>query len=419
MTEEELKQRIDAMLSERDRNVARILLEHTLPGMQKYYKEKVEELRQQLFEEKTEKLNHYEIAITICEWKDVRRFEDVLFVMDSSDEQQKEYVEKEDAIYFPVWIAADEMEIRQYVKDGIKGILHTEKEEWEVHFSVIKNDTYCNILQQCRNAFAGNGVYWKEVNEAYLHKFYYLKVSLDSACEDVEFIGYSVDNKALEEKICRNRIPLWNIRNMTLSANDFPVMQEDHVYYRYDFRLPEKVEMLFDKTDCETGYGIRYQDRYSFFSRDNKKRHFHVWQIHANDFSKTDSQYDVLTNGVKKALWSNQGHSRMVHSDFELTRFLKTLTISERIAYEGCQIVQEYDEICDYVVAREPIDALPLQKERSYLELMLHNISLPYYLYRDSLRFIVNLVQSEFREYKVIAKCIFESGNRQYEGEQR
>ena len=48
MTEGELKQRIDAMLSERDRNVARILLEHTLPGMQKYYKEKVEELRQQL-----------------------------------------------------------------------------------------------------------------------------------------------------------------------------------------------------------------------------------------------------------------------------------------------------------------------------------------------------------------------------------
>ena len=151
MTEGELKQRIDAMLSERDRNVARILLEHTLPGMQKYYEEKVEELRQQLFEEKTEKLNHYEIAITICERKDVRRFEDVLFVMDSSDEQQKEYVEKEDAIYFPVWIAADEMEIRQYVKDGIKGILHTEKEEWEVHFSVIKNDTYCNILQQCFN----------------------------------------------------------------------------------------------------------------------------------------------------------------------------------------------------------------------------------------------------------------------------
>ena len=67
MTEGELKQRIDAMLSERDRNVARILLEHTLPGMQKYYEEKVEELRQQLFEEKTEKLNHYEIAITISE----------------------------------------------------------------------------------------------------------------------------------------------------------------------------------------------------------------------------------------------------------------------------------------------------------------------------------------------------------------
>ena len=168
----------------------------------------------------------------------------------------------------------------------------------------------------------GAAAKFKEVNEAYLHKFYYLKVSLDSACEDVEFIGYSVDNKALEEKICRNRIPLWNIRNMTLSANDFPVMQEDHVYYRYDFRLPEKVEMLFDKTDCETGYGIRYQDRYSFFSRDNKKRQFHVWQIHANDFSKTDSQYDVLTNGVKKALWSNQEYCRMVHSDFELTRFL-------------------------------------------------------------------------------------------------
>lgn len=404
MTREEMKQKIDSFVSDSDRKVANILLEHTLPQMQSYCERKIEELKQQLLDEKMQEINKYEIAITVCEREKIDLYEDMLFAMNVSDVTGREYFMEEDSLCIPVWIAADDKEILQYKADRIRGTIHTTSGEFAVEFKLVKNTTYLDVLQQCREAFAGNGLCWKEVNEAYLQKFFYLETSIRNIQTDTEIIGYSVKNQELNQRLHRNMIPLWNVRYITLPANDFPVIQEDRIHYRYDFLIPEKIEMLLDKAECRDGYGVRYQDRYSLYTGDNSKKQFIVWQIYANDFSKLHSEYAILTNGVKREMWSSQGQSRIVHSDFELSRCINTLAVSEKIVYKGYQVLQNYDKTFDYVVAREQSNELPMQKERSCLELIIHNAGLPQYLYRDTIQYVVNTIQSEFREYTVICK---------------
>lgn len=405
MTREELKQKINTILSDsdsNDRKVANILIEHTLPQMQNYYENKIEELKQQLLDEKIQAINKYEIAITICEREKISLFDDVLFPVDADDIPDREYFITEDSIYFPVFLASDEQKTAQYEAEGIRGMVHTQDGDYATEFKLVRNNTYLDILQQCREAFAGNGVFWKEVNDAYLHKFFYLETEMNIIQDDTKIVGYSVDDQELNQKLDKKIMPLWNVRHITLVANDFPVMQENSINYRYDFQIPDNIEMLIDNKECKDGYLVRYKDRVSFFTDDNSKQSLLVWQICAADFQKINSDYIIFTNGVKREMWSSMEHSKIVHSAFELERCINTLSISEKITYEGYKVLQDYDSASDCVVAGEQSNALPVQSRRSYLELIIHNAGLPQYLYRDTIQYIVNTVQSEFREYTVI-----------------
>lgn len=407
MTREELKQKINTILSDsdsNDRKVANILIEHTLPQMQNYYEKKIEELKRQLLDEKIQDINKYEIAITICEREKVSLLDDVLFPVYADDITDMEYFITKDSICFPVFLASDEQKTAQYEAEGIRGMVHTQVGDYAAEFKLVRNSTYLDILQQCREAFAGNGVFWNEVNDAYLHKFFYLETDMNIIQGDAQIAGYSVENQELNQKLYKKIIPLWNVRHITIAANDFPVMQENSIKYCYDFQIPDNIEMLIDNEnkECEDGCLVKYKDRVSFFSNDNSRQSFSVWQIYAADFPKINSEYIILTNGVKREMWSSMEHSKIVHSAFELERCINTLSISEKITYEGYKVLQDHDSVSDCVVARKQSNALPVQGRRSYLELILHNAGLPQYLYRDTIQYIVNTVQSEFREYIVI-----------------
>lgn len=403
MTEDELREKINQILSEEQRVVANILLDNTIPQMQLYYQNKIDELRKQLLNEKIENLNRYEIAITVCEREKVSLLEEYFYVMDMADVKNGAAIELGN-LKIPVWIAEDDKCMNQYMANGIRGYIHTNVGDIAVEFKVIRNTSYLDVLERCKKSFALNGLSCKNVNDAYLHKYYYLEANISDLDTEMEIQGYTLECEELVDKIHDNMIPLWNVRYLTMQANDFPVMQEDKIWYRYDFVLTDNVEMIIDMPEYTKGYCIRYADTLSFFTDNNDNRQFSFWEIRSNDYKTIRSDYLILTNGVSDNMWSTLGHSEIVHSVWEVNRKIKALVISDSISYQGCQVQDSYAEGLDYVFAKEPNSVLSMSNKRNYLELMIENIKIPNYIYRNVIQYIVDSTQLAFREYIVICR---------------
>lgn len=403
MTEKELREKINQIVSDEQRAVANILLDNTIPQMHKYYQDKIDELKKQLLDEKVENLNQFEIAITVSERERVSLLEEYLYLMDIEDVERKTRVE-ENLLKIPVWIAEDDVTVKQYLMSGIKGYVHTKDGEFPVNFRLRKDTNYLEILQHCKQAFARNGLTWRTVNSAYLHKFYILEADLLSEVAASETLGYTFECEELEGKIHDNIVPMWNVRHITMQANDFPIMQADKICYRYDFLLQENTELVLDMTDDVRGYCARYANTLSFITDDNENRQFSFWEIKAHDFKSVSCEYMILTNGVSRYMWSTMQHSQIVHSAWEVARSVMGLSISEWIEYQGGQVLTDYDREDNYVVAEEPFQALRLSDHRDYLELKIINKSIPRYIYRNVIQYIVDSLQCEFREYKVICR---------------
>ena len=403
MTEKELREKINQIVSDEQRVVANILLDNTIPQMHKYYQNQIDALRKQLLDERIENLSRFEIAITVCEREKISRLEDYLFLMDMEDVSDKAVVEA-NILKLPVWIAEDDISMKQYLLYGIEGHIHTSGGDVAVRFRVQKNTAYLDIMNRCRQSFALNGLNWRNVNEAYLHKFYILEADLLLADADTEIYGYTFECEALEGKIHDNIVPLWNIRHITMQANDFPIMQEDKICYRYDFTLQENTELVVDMADDIRGYCARYAKTLSFITDNNDNRQFTFWEIKHIDFKSVNSEYMILTNGLSHHMWSTMRNSEIVHSAWEVARSVIGLSISGNIEYQGGQVLADYDKADDFVVAEEPFQALSISDTRDYLELRIRNKDIPKYLYRNVIQYIVDTIQREFREYKVICR---------------
>lgn len=403
MTEKELREKINQIVSDEQRAVANILLDNTIPQMQKYYQSQIDGLKKQLLDERVANRNRFEIAITVCEREKVSLLEDCLFPMDMEDISEKAVLE-ENTLKLPVWIAEDDVNMKWYLVYGIKGYLHTNGGDVAVNFRVQKDSAYLDILNRCKQSFALNGLNWRTVNTAYLHKFYILETELTGVEADTEIYGYTFECEALTGKIRDNMVPLWNIRHITMQANDFPIMQEDKICYRYDFVLQDNKELVVDMADDIRGYCARYANTLSFITDNNDNRQFSFWEITHDDFKSMNNEYMILTNGLSHHMWSTMRNSEIVHSAWEVARSVLGLSISENIEYLGGQVLTDYDKADDFVVAEEPFQALSISDTRDYLELRIRNKDIPKYLYRNVVQYIVDSVQCEFREYKVICR---------------
>lgn len=403
MTEKELREKINQIVSDEQRAVANTLMDNTIPQMQKYYQNKIDELKKQLLDERVENLNRFEIAITVCERKKISLLEEYLFLMDREDITGRTAWE-ENTLKIPVWIAEDDADMKQYLLKGIKGSVHTEDGEFVVNFRVQKDTTYFDIMNRCRMAFARNGMNWRTVNTAYLHKFYILEADLSIANIETEILGYTFDCEALENKIRDDIVPLWNIRHITIQANDFPIMQADRICYRYDFAMQGDTELIIDMTDDFRGYCTRYANTLSFITDNNDNRQFAFWEIKVFDFKAVYSEYMILTNGLSNYMWSTMRHAQIVHSAWEVARSVIGLSITEHIEYHGGQVLTDYDKEDDFVVAEAPFNALRLSNTRDYLELKIRNKDIPPYIFRNVIQYIVDSIQCEFREYIVICR---------------
>lgn len=409
MTIEDYKNLLSRLKNEDERKLAKILMENTFPEMVDYFQGKVEELKEGMLAENVSNINRWEVAMTICDKNRLGALEEGLYPMKKSDLEKKESVKQGRYVFFPVYLEAADADIKERLTYGYSGKLTVENQEFEVPVHLEKNDSYLSIIENLKQSFLQSGIRWLPLNLAYLEKFYYFVAKLpEEATVQEDASEFSLAVSQFDLAVREGIIPVWNVEHVSIAASDFPVIQENKMLYQYEFRVESNVEYIPDHQKPIDGECVRRGNSLLVITQENERSKFAFWKITRRDWAEVGSDRLILTNGVKNILIGQRPDHAIVHSQYELERAIHQLSVSRHLKFLGFQVrPQDYYLHCesayDVLTAREDGDVIPQCRQRDYLELSFENAGLDAYLFRNVVWFVADMIQTEFREFRVNA----------------
>lgn len=408
MDREELRNKINKRLTGEERHIANILLDEVLVEMNAYHNKLIEQLSSRLKNEKTAQLNNYEIVMTLCTAQNYNHVSDYLFPMKNDDlygygqnfisgiQDENDLTEMDS--YF---IEEDSMLLSGMDGQRFSGHVNTEEGEVKATFCLVKNETYLHIVSELKRIFIQNRISWSGINDGYLHKFYKLMLySLDEPLsEKSKILSYKCELENISEKLRRDIFPVWNIKRVEIAANDFPVIQKDQIYYRYDFRVDCNSGWLFAVSSDFDGYFAWYENKVCAFSKNNSLREWNLLQIiRIPDSLKCN--YPVLSNGKRKIMWNCMSFDTCkINSEFELRRKVQSYKANDHIEFLRYEITDSIDK--QYVVRPDILEYSP-KHNRPLMILYFRAGNIPQYLAGDIVDFMVREVQETFGNFTVV-----------------
>lgn len=413
MKREELRDKISNLLKGEEKHIANILLDEVLVQMNAYHNQLVEQLARQVTEEKTVNLNQYRIITSLCSKENINQEFEFLFPMKNEDLQNEEcdvtiemLMADTPAALDSFYVEEDYILLEQWNNRTLSGCLHTESGMVKAKFRLVQDDSYLQVVADLKRLFTQNQIRWHSVNDGYLRKFYKLMIdSVESSLpEESKIVSYECEWDTLSEKMHRDVFPVWNVRQTTMSAKDFPVMQKDQIYYRYDFEVSPKSGWLFVVPSDFDGYFAWYEDKLCAFSTQNTLMDWNLFEI-IQDLPDVclimEHEYLALSNGWKENMWNGISDCGTIRTEFELIRRLQGYEVSEYVEFLSYNVVKDLaDE--NVVKAELSEDILYPQYNRPYMVLYFKDKNCPLHLVNDVIRFLVSEVQISFREYTVV-----------------
>lgn len=409
MTTEDYNKLLGKLENEDERRIVQTLLETAFPEMIDYFQAKVTELRTGILSESITDMNRLEIAITIWEKDKLDVLDDGLFTVKTREKESSDIIKQGQFIFFPVFLEADDREIQKNLGTSFTGKLSWNDQEMDVPVRLKKNASYEEIVASLKKSFIAAGIKWTPLNAAYLDKFYYFVAEVPEELKgesDVSRCSLQVDGFELR---ARERIvPVWNVEHVTITASDFPVIQENKLLYRYSFVVDRDAEYVPDHQMELDAEFVRQGDALHVLTKENELRKFVFWRIVSNTWEKVQHEWPAMSNGTKRLLIGKHSEYPVSHSPHELEKIICQLTASEYYKYTGYKVrphdyLDGFEATYDIVKAREDEDLIVRPANRDYLELEFENKGFAPYLFRNIVQFAADIVQREFVEYRVIA----------------
>ena len=409
MTTEDYNKLLGKLENEDERRIVQTLLETAFPEMIDYFQAKVTELRAGILSESIADMNRLEIAITIWEKDKLGVLDDGLFTVKTREKESSDIIKQGQYIFFPVFIEADDREIQKSMGKTYVGKLSWKNQELEVAVGLKKNASYEEIVAQLKKSFLLAGYKWTPLNSAYLDKFYYFVAEIPEELKnESDTAGWSLRVEDFDLDVRERIVPVWNVEHITITASDFPVIQENKLLYRYSFVVDRDAEYIPDHQMELDGEFVRQSDSLHVLTKENELSKFVFWKVVANEWERIRTAWPVLSNGTKRLVIGKHSDCPIVHSAHELEKLICQLSVSEYYKYNGYKVrpndyFDSFEAAYDVVKAKEDEDLIVRPAKRDYLELEFENKGIAGYLSRNLVQFVVDIVQREFNEYRVIA----------------
>lgn len=410
-----------------DKIILKKIMTNVFSSLEEYSNEKYKELEERVFSEIEYMEEKYNVYSTIIKRDELDVTNEVFFPMIDKDKEEKKYDIKElleslkhKDIYelFSIFLKCDYQTFKRFINKAseIEGTITTNKKTHKAYFKITENDEYKQKINNLYKTFVNNNIRWTTANMPYIHKI--AKVVLvnyeDSFERDESIIRIDIDFKEYSQYIKYDMVPVWNIKNIKMKCNGFPLPCIDKINYEHSISI--------DKEGKENGYLVNASDeeiKYITFKDGSISVISQVsdpitWDLYKIVKYKEDKlkkyEYEVMSNYMN-INFSNRfsfNNRYMVKSKSEIARLISSFKVSEKLVFKDViveELVREEDrkiyDANDFIV-----DEIREENIKKSLVLYFETIDKDNYLNDDILSFLVGEVQFIYPEYMCEGRLI-------------
>lgn len=257
-----------------ERKLLREILSGVLDELITYDEEMFQKVEERVFGELSYREMNYSITTSIVELERYDPIHECLFPMVEEDVNGIKPSERisVDSKSGEICLGKVFLECEYpYLKDRLEkgeifeGVLVTNQGEHTIQVKIRKSMDYLKLIILLYHTFLKNGIPWVTVYCPYLFKFVDLIVvqCIPVLEKEEECLSYRLHLRDLEERVHRNRIPLWNVDLYRVQTMNFPVPVLDGV--NYEHLIPTKG----NRREC--GYLIVVPDGISCYMRQTRE----------------------------------------------------------------------------------------------------------------------------------------------------
>ncbi|SDP16735.1 normocyte-binding protein [Clostridium gasigenes] len=404
-----------------DRVLLKKIMNSVFSSLEEYSEDRFNQLEERVFNEVPYVKEKYNIYSTIIKRNKIDQTDDFLYPILSEDVEEKTYdtikilksiEEKKTSNMFKVFLKCDYLIFKEFISNNlnIKGVIETNKKVHEAYFKVVENKEYTDKVSRLYKSFINSNVTWTTVNNPYIHKIADIVLigCKDKIENDESVIKIEVDFGEYNKYVEYDMVPLWNIKELKLKCNGFPMPCIDKINYEHNISIVkqgEKNGYLVDYENVDINYVTFTKESVIISSTTNETAFWNLWDIISGEENKTSKyEYELMTNKVN-VNFSNKlafQNPYTIKTKTELARVINSLKASKYLKFKDIKLeknhlkkIKETYDVNDFI-----IDEIRDENIKKALILYFEPIDKDNYLNKDILSFLVSEIQFLYPEYE-------------------
>lgn len=420
-----MKELIREQLNQINRLEDKVLLKDILNGVfLSLYEENTAmygELEKRVFEELEYQQGNYSIKTNIIKKEDYdpthHMFSPIL--MEDVDTMQYDLAEiqqnlAQDQPYFVLkaFVKCDYLLFCKMLKEKktLKGDVVTDRKSYTAYFQIEQDKAYMDKVKKLYQLFILNGVAWNTVNIPYVSRM--VRVFLNGTEEkigDREGIKeVSVDFGEYSNYIYYNMVPIWNVKQETLTGVGFATPCIDHVNFEHSVTIKNYGEnngYLIEDTGEKIKYVRHNIGNVSITAEVPEGKFWSVFVAVQGELKKIDHfTYPFMSNekkvGFTERLQANCG--KTVKTKAELMRFIESFSVQGYLEFHSLEITDRDEQAIPETYSMDCFIEDEIRDKDYGKKLILYFIGKDkgFFAIRDLMSFVVSEVQILYSEYR-------------------
>lgn len=410
-----------------DRVLLKKIMSSVFEALEEYSNDRINDLEKRVFNELQYVKEKYNIYSTIAKRDKLDITDEFLFPILSEDAEEKTYNTKEiikalrrnkPQNMFKIFLKCDYLIFKEFVKKNfnIKGTIKTKKKTHEAYFKVVENKQYTDKVKKLYKSFINSNITWSTINNPYIHKIadVILIGCEDEIINDEEILEIEIDFGDYNQFVEYDMVPLWNIKELSLKCEGFPVPCIDKVNYEHNISISkqgQKNGYLVDDENEDIEWVTFTKKSVLIASKVSDSVHWKLWSITAFNKDKNKKHdYELMTNEVNMNFANKLAFEKpyTIKTKTELSRVINSYKVSKYLIFNNVKLTDECaDDVKQtYDVNDFIIDEIREENIKKSLILYFEPLNKENYLNKDILSFLVSEVQLLYPEYKCEGRLI-------------
>lgn len=278
--------------------------------------------------------------------------------------------------------------------------LQGERQEETLWLRPVKR--YFQKMEELKNQFYENGVFYFNWNLPYLYKFFELVRE-----GETEPIGGPVTGvwiKGREKPLKIGMVPYWNVKRLELPCTVFPIPSRDQAYFEHILEMPDPVDGYLVSGQQEISQ-VLYRGPYIVIrTKRSEAKKWVVYQIVSPKKKEISIPHLSFTTNQREMTHTDRQAEqavRLPRTRKEITRILRSYQVSGTIQAREITLLDRLPEglVTGEELWDDNLEAFENKEEKKCIQIRFH-VEKPDFITREQIAFLMRELGTYFPEYK-------------------